>query len=353
MAKIQKIMEQQGIASMVIPPGSDFFYFTGFETESMERLTLLIITDDGVTLITPSLMKEQAEQGTWVDEIRAWTDDQNPYELLKSYLPAGKCAIGGTLPYSMFGSLRSAIRGDSILADAFTAPLRMVKDQYELQAIGDAVRKSEAALLDTLPEISAGVTEIGVARILDSNMVEHGLQGPAFQTIVSAGANSAMPHHTPDSTPVKPGDMLVIDFGGRHKGYASDITRTFFLGKPDAEFEKVYDIVKRANEESRNSAGPDSTYGGLDAVARSIIESGGYGKNFIHRLGHGLGISVHEDPYVVSGNQQRIIMNSVFTIEPGVYISGRGGIRIEDTNYFDGSRCVAFNTISREIQTVS
>ncbi|MEM0156444.1 MAG: Xaa-Pro peptidase family protein [Thermoplasmataceae archaeon] len=351
-AKIQKIMEQQGIASMVIPPGSDFFYFTGFETESMERLTLLVITADRAALICPSLMKEQAEQSTWVDEIEAWTDDQNPYALLGSYLPVGKCAIGGTLPYSMLGNLRSAIRGDDILADAFTVPLRTVKDQYELQTISEAVRKSEAALVDTLPEISAGVTETDIARILDSKMVEHGLQGPAFQTIVSAGANSAMPHHTPDSTPVKPGDMLVIDFGGRHKGYASDITRTFFMGKPDAEFERIYALVRKANEESRNTAGHESTYESLDAAARSVIESGGYGRYFIHRLGHGLGISVHEDPYVVSGNQQRLIMNSVFTIEPGIYITGKGGVRIEDTNYFDGSRCIAFNALSREMQTL-
>lgn len=352
MAKLQRIMEQQGIASMLIPPGPDFFYFTGFETESIERLAVLVISPDRVVLVCPSLMKEQAEESTWVEEIEAWTDDQDPYAMLGSFLPGGRCAVGGSLPYSVFSGLRSLIRDGDVLADTFTAPLRMAKDEGELQTIHEAVRKSEAALLSTLPEISAGMTEISIARILDSKMVEHGLQGPAFQTIVSAGANSAMPHHSPDSTVVKPGDMLVIDFGGSYNGYASDITRTFFLGKPDAEFGKIYDLVRKANEESRNSAGPESTYGGLDAKARSVIEAGGYGKYFIHRLGHGLGISVHEDPYVVGKNQQRLIRNSVFTIEPGIYIPGRGGVRIEDTNYFDGSHCVAFNTLSREMQII-
>jgi Xaa-Pro dipeptidase len=351
-AKVQKILEQQGIASMLIPPGPDFFYFTGFETESMERLTVLVITPDRVVLVCPSLMKEQAEESTWLEEIEAWTDDEDPFAMLKSFLPEGRCAIGGTLPYSMLSGLRSAISGPDILADTFTAPLRMSKDDAELQTIHEAVRKSEAALLDTFPEISAGMTEIGIARILDSKMVEHGLQGPAFQTIVSAGSNSAMPHHSPDNTAVKRGDMLVIDFGGRHNGYASDITRTFFLGKPDTQFERIYDLVRKANEESRNSAGPESTYGGLDARARSVIAAGGYGKYFIHRLGHGLGISVHEDPYVVGGNGQRLIRNSVFTIEPGIYIPGKGGVRIEDTNYFDGSHCVAFNTLTREMQII-
>ena len=352
-AKVQKILEQQGIASMLIPPGPDFFYFTGFEAESMERLAVLAITSDRVLLVCPSLMKEQAEESTWVEEIAAWNDEQDPYAMLASSLPEGRCAIGGMLPYSMLSGLRSAIRGQDILADTFTAPLRIAKDDAELQTIHDAVKKSEAALLDTVPEISAGMTEISIARILDGKMVEHGLQGPAFQTIVSAGSNSAMPHHSPDGTEVKPGDMLVIDFGGRHNGYASDITRTFFLGKPDARFETIYDLVREANEESRNGAGPESTYGGLDARARSVIEMGGYGKYFIHRLGHGLGISVHEDPYVVGGNRQRLIRNSVFTIEPGIYIPGKGGVRIEDTNYFDGSHCVAFNTMTREMQIIS
>ncbi len=351
-AKVQKIMEQQGIASMLIPPGPDFFYFTGFETESMERLAVLVITPDRVVLVCPSLMKEQAEEATWVEEMEAWTDDEDPYAMLGSFLPEGRCAIGGALPYSMLSGLRSVIKGKDILADAFTAPLRVAKEDAELQTIREAVMKSEAALLDTVPEISAGMTEIGLARILDSKMVDRGLQGPAFQTIVSAGANSAMPHHSPDSTVIKTGDMLVIDFGGRHNGYASDITRTFFLGKPDTQFERIYDLVREANEESRNSAGPESTYGGLDARARSVIEAGGYGKYFIHRLGHGLGISVHEDPYVVGRNQQSLIRNSVFTIEPGIYLPGRGGVRIEDTNYFDGSHCMAFNTLTREMQII-
>jgi Xaa-Pro dipeptidase len=180
----------------------------------------------------------------------------------------------------------------------------------------------------------------------------NGLAFPAFSSIVSFGKNAALPHHSPDETKLAKGDSIVIDFGGRYMGYASDTTRTFFWGNPGEEMVNIYNVVRLANQEVERNIDNRTTYASVDAMARSIIDEAGYGDRFIHRLGHGLGISVHEDPYLLPKNTERVLKNSVFTVEPGIYITGKGGVRIEDTNYFNGSGCITFNKLEKEITIV-
>lgn len=341
-------MNKFDVNSVIIPPGPNFFYLTGFETESMERLAALIVTDSGITAIVPELMRDQLLENSWLDDLVSWNDSQDPYSLLKTIIPGGRIAIDGGLPYLHYRRIRNVIEGDELLADDLTVSLRMKKDEHELAAIAEAVHRSEAALEDLLDILSVGMTEVYVAKKLDDLLTERGLQGAAFNTIVASGPNSAMPHHVPGDRKLSRGDAMIIDFGGRYYGYASDITRTFFIGYIPDEFRTIYDTVRKANETARDSMQPGTEYQAADAAARNVISKSGYGKFFIHRLGHGLGISVHEDPYLVAGNNSVLQKDTVFTIEPGIYIPGKGGVRIEDTNYFDGKSCIAFNDLTRD-----
>ena len=346
-------MEQAGVDAMLIPPGPNFFYLTGLETESMERLALLILERDSVKVICPELMKEQVLEETWVRDVTSWGDDADPYLLAGKLLENSRnTAIEGNLPYFHYRSIRKYIKNVESDADQLMNRLRIEKDENELVAIREAVRRSEISLQNSIGKLHEGITEKKFSIILESEMQNNGLAAPAFSSIVSFGKNAALPHHSPDETKLARGDSVVIDFGGRYMGYASDTTRTFFWGDPGEEMVNIYNVVRQANQEVERRIDSNTTYASMDAMARSIISAAGYGDRFIHRLGHGLGISVHEEPYLVPKNTMKVLKNSVFTVEPGIYIPGKGGVRIEDTNYFDGSGCVTFNMLEKEISVI-
>ena len=347
--RVQQLMPESDIGAMIMPPGPNFTYLTGMDTESMERLALLILTETGVSVLCPELMKQQVLEESWITEIVSWKDDENPYNKLEKFIPRkNKISIEGLLPYFHYGRIKPFIHVEEHLADSILSKLRISKDHEELDSIRSAIDKSEKSLNASISELKEGISEAEFASILEGEMKNQGLDTIAFSSIVSFGKNAALPHHGPDSTRLKSGDSIVIDFGGRYHYYASDTTRTFFWRHADPEMETIYETVRQANEQARLKISKETSYAEMDRTARSIIEKAGYGKNFFHRLGHGLGLQVHEEPYLVPSNLQKAITNSVFTIEPGIYLTGKGGVRIEDTNYFDGSKCVSFNSLSRD-----
>ncbi len=346
-------MQSASIDYVLIPPGPNFFYLTGMLTESMERLALFIVGNDFQEIVCPDLMKQQVQQETPVDTVTPWSDGENPYSLLKSRITrTGNVAIDGSLPFFHFEKIEEFLKGRTRSADPLLERMRIIKDQDELSRIREAVSRSEKSLESSLSELRDGITEIEFSRYLENSFIENGLSGPAFPSIVSFGPNSAMPHHSPDRTALKSGDTIVIDYGGAFEGYASDSTRTFFWKNVAPEMQPVFEAVKNANETVRREANKKTRYNEMDGIARSVISKSGYGDKFIHRLGHGLGIQVHEPPYLVASNSQTMINNSVFTIEPGIYIPGLGGVRIEDTNFFDGQRCISFNRMSRSLKVL-
>lgn len=350
--RLRKLMEEKKIDIALVPPGPNFFYFTGFETESMERLTLLLISRDGVTVISPKLIEEQIARNSWVENVVSWVDDQNPYRIARDEILEHKpslLAIDGGLPYFHYSSLFEKLRVRKTLGDPYFSSLRMKKDSEEINRISEAISRSENALKATLDHINDEVTERDVAAILEDNMLKKGLDSVAFSSIVASGENSSVPHHSRSDRKIGRYEPIVIDFGGRYHGYASDTTRTLFIDRAPAEFEEIYEVTRSAQSAPIKQLGSDSTYAEADKIARGVIESKGYGKNFIHRLGHGLGISVHEDPYLVPSNTSKIDENSVFTIEPGIYLPGKGGVRIEDTVRFSHGQCLPFNNFSKEL----
>lgn len=350
--KLRKNMDEKGIELTVIPPGPNFFYFSGLQTEPMERLTLLLVSRDDVAVVSPKMLEEQLEQDSWISDIRSWTDNDNPYRMTEEFISAlkpSRIAVDGSLPYFQYHPLFQKPGAPTLPADDIIFPLRMSKDEEEMSRISRAVSGSEAALKKTLDEIGEGMTEKEVATILESNFMKNGLDRIAFSSIVAAGENSSVPHHSPSERKIRRNEPIVIDFGGSYRGYASDTTRTVFLGGAPPEIENIYEIDREAQESAISELTSAHTYEGADRIARDVIEKGGFGPRFIHRLGHGLGISVHEDPYLVKGNKNLIGENVVFTIEPGIYLPGKGGVRIEDTTMFRNGKCTPFNRFPKEL----
>jgi len=211
--------------------------------------------------------------------------------------------------------------------------LRMVKDDGEVALLRAACAAADAALAALLADggVRAGRSELAIARELETLMVAHGADGPSFETIVAAGANSAVPHHRPTAAAVAAGDLVKMDFGALLDGYHSDMTRTVVLGEPAGWQREIYELVSAAQAAGRASLSPGTEVAAVDASARQIIADAGYGEQFLHGLGHGVGLQIHEAPGIGAAGTGMLSAGAAVTVEPGVYLQGRGGVRIEDT----------------------
>jgi Xaa-Pro dipeptidase len=225
----------------------------------------------------------------------------------------------------------------------------MIKDETELAHMRQAVRITEAALQATAEQVRPGQTELEIQNILHIEMLRAGAQGTAFGSIVLSGPRTALPHSSASERPLQPGDLLLFDCGATYRGYMGDITRTFAVGDLDPELTAIYEVVKKANVAARQYAGPGQEAQAVDRVARQVIEEAGYGQYFIHRTGHGLGLEVHEPPYIVGGNDTVLQPGMTFTIEPGIYLPGKGGVRIEDDVVITAEGCQSLTTFSRDL----
>jgi Xaa-Pro dipeptidase len=235
-------------------------------------------------------------------------------------------------------------------AAAILAPMRMAKDSTELAAMGKAVDVAQRGLKATLPFIRVGVTEREVAAELTLQMLRAGCDsGLPFAPIVSGGPNSADPHASPTDRPLALGDLLVIDWGASVDGYFSDLTRTFGIGEVEPELAKIARVVLDANAAGRAAGRPGLTAGQVDHAAREVITRAGYGVYFTHRVGHGLGMEGHEDPYMFGENAMPLVVGMTYTVEPGIYLPGRGGVRIEDDVYVTADGSASLSDCPREL----
>jgi len=209
--------------------------------------------------------------------------------------------------------------------------LRIVKDDTEIGLLARACEITSSAFDEVVPQIAAGMTERELAVLIDQTMIDAGAEKPAFDTIVASGPNGAIPHHTPSGRPLALGDMITIDCGARYEGYHADMTRTVVLGPP-AEWQRdLYALVAAAQRAGIAAAEPGAAVAEVDAAARDVIAEAGHGEHFSHGLGHGVGLEIHEAPMLAHGRPGRLADRVPITVEPGIYVPGRGGIRIEDT----------------------
>jgi Xaa-Pro dipeptidase len=251
--------------------------------------------------------------------------------------------------------LESAIPGATFIsAEDIVSEIRLNKDESEIEKMRMAVGIAETALRETVAQVKTGITELELASELVIQLLRAGSESEIpFNPIVSSGPNSAFVHATPSERKLTAGDMLMIDFGARVKGYISDITRTFAIGEINDEMKKVYQVVKEANEAGKNAVKVGMQCAEIDRAARSVIEEAGYGKYFIHRTGHGIGLEGHEAPYIAGDNALRLSEGMTFTIEPALYIPDQGGVRIEDNVVVTSEGVECLTSYPRELQVIA
>lgn len=321
------------LQGLLVTPGADLVYLTGYEPPPLERLTLLILAGGrDPTLVVPALERPAAEVAAGVEgvELSAWRDDEDPYALAARILRAGRYAITDATWAVHLLALERATADCFFVAAGRALPLlRAVKDEDEIDRLRAAAEGADSAFAQVVTMPFEGRREMDVAADLDRLLREHGHDRVDF-TIVGSGPNSASPHHHSAQRAIGLGDALVMDFGGVSNGYCSDITRTVFVGEPTQEQRRVYDTVRAAQQAAFDAVRPGVPAQEVDRAARAVISDAGYGEFFVHRTGHGIGIEIHEPPYIVEGNEIPLQTGMTFSDEPGIYLPGRFGVRIED-----------------------
>jgi Xaa-Pro dipeptidase len=329
---------RHGFDALALMPGANLFYLTGLAFHLSERPIVALLPMDGVpAIVLPALESSRVENSSIDLEVFPYTDEEGhavAFQRACTTLGLADRAIGVEMLRIRLLEARLLERCAPgcrfVPCEEALAAFRARKDARELSQMRRAVAITEAALETTTRHLAAGMTEIEVAALLKIEMLRAGAEGMAFEPIVVSGPNAASPHTAPSDRPVQPGETITIDCGVTVGGYAADLTRTFAIGELEPELVHVYETVRAANTAGRAAVGPGISAGEVDRVARDVIEEAGYGERFIHRTGHGLGLDVHEPPYIVAGNQRTLEPGMTFTVEPGVYLPGRGGVRIED-----------------------
>jgi Xaa-Pro dipeptidase len=333
-------LSQAGLDGVVLNPGPAFKYLTGVSFHLMERpVVLLVAPGRKPVLVLPELEKLKVDLFPY--PVDAFCYGENPAEWDAVFHKAVS-SLGldgrkiGVEPRHLrlleFRHVRAgAPEAEYPDASEALASLRLRKDEAEVAAMRQSVKVAQDALEATIPSIKIGMTEKAVAAELMVQLLRRGSEPELpFSPIVSGGPNSANPHASPSDRPLRPGDLLVVDWGARVGGYISDLTRTFAVGEVEPEFKKIAEIVLEANAAGRAAGRPGVPCANVDKAARHVIEQAGYGEYFTHRVGHGIGMEDHEDPYMRGDNMQMLYPGMAYTVEPGIYLPGRGGVRIED-----------------------
>ena len=326
---------QAGLAGLIVTPGYDLRYLIGSRAETFERLTALVIPSTGdPVVVLPRLELAALRESAAGDlglELRAWVDGENPYDLVALALGGhARAAVTDAMPALHLLPLAEHLGAVPVLGTAIMAGLRMIKDPAEIDALraaGAAIDRVHARVPEFL---KTGRTEAQVAADITDAIVAEGHSAAAF-VIVGSGPNGADPHHECSDRELQAGDIVVVDIGGPvEPGYNSDCTRTYSIGEPDPAIAQQYAVLQRAQAAAVAAVRPGVTAEQVDAAARDVLAAAGLAEYFVHRTGHGIGLSVHEEPYIVAGNNLPLAEGMAFSVEPGVYLPGRWGARIED-----------------------
>jgi len=348
-----------GLDALIVTPGADLRYLTGYEALPLERLTCLLLPADGdPVLIAPRLEVPAAHAspaGALGIEIAGWQETQNPYEFAAARLPRGIGAVGvdNHMWAEKLVGFRDAMPGvRQELAGAVLAGLRMRKTPAEVAALrraGEAIDRVHARMAEWL---RAGRTEREVGRDIADAIVAEGHSRVDF-VIVGSGPNGASPHAEVSDRVIEPGDPVVVDIGGTMPdGYCSDSTRNYVIGRPPPEYAEYHEVLLRAQKAQTEAVRPGITAEQLDAIGRDAITAAGYGEYFVHRTGHGIGLETHEEPYIVAGSARPLEPGMAFSVEPGIYLPGRHGARIEDICVCTEDGGERLNRTGRQLQVL-
>lgn len=344
LARTQAAVAERGLAALLVGVGPDLEWLTGYAAHGLERLTLLVVAAGGpITLIGPRLEAAAARAAPGLSggsvTLRTWEDGEDPLALVMASLSDQRIGrpveVSDGLRAAFVLGLQRVLPGIAFgVASATLSPLRRIKEADEVELLRAAARAADRVVGAIARGPLVGRSEAEVAREVRERLVDEGHDTAEF-AIVASGPNSASPHHEPGARTIDPGEPLLFDIGGRREGYWSDITRTIWVagegaGVVEDTFANVYAIVERAAAAGRAAVRPGSSFGSIDAAARDVVAAAGLGEQFFHRLGHGIGLEVHEQPWVVAGNDELAAAGNTFSVEPGVYLEGRFGVRIED-----------------------
>ncbi len=334
-AAISARLVKDGADALVLSTGFDLVYLSTYEARASERLTAFVGrpgSNELPRMIVPKIEMPEVPKTSAFD-VSGWTDDQDPIAMIVELIgDARRVLVSDEMWAHYLLRLKAAMPDTEFvsLSDSLGG-LRSVKSDSEMQALQTVggLANSVAAQIQRGDVALVGRTELEIQADVIDRLLAAGHEQVEF-CIVASGPNSASPHHNPTERVVQPNEIVLFDFGGKHEGYCSDITRCVFTGPIPSDVAATYATLKKAQQAAVDAARPGATLGDVDAAARSVIADAGFGDNFIHRTGHGIGTEVHEQPYVKAGNDEIVAVGHAFSIEPGIYLDGKWGIRLED-----------------------
>lgn len=358
--KVQTWMKSQDIQVSFITSPENVFYLSGYYCDPHERLLgLAIFQDEDPFLVCPAMEKPAAKKSGWDSEIIGLSDIDNPWNLIQKAMKqrinhASKVAIEkGHMNVERYEELRKLFPGSTfVAAEAKLQRLRMIKDKHELKTIEEAAALADYAIEAGVSEIKEGKTELEVLSAIEYTLKQKGVSEMSFATMVLSGTNGADPHGEPGLTKIKKGDFVLFDLGVVVDRYCSDITRTVACGDINDKQKEIYDTVLKAQLTAINASKPGVTAAEVDLAARHVIADAGYGDYFTHRLGHGLGLGVHEFPSMTETNRLVLEEGMVYTIEPGIYVPEVAGVRIEDDVCITADGVKVLTKYPKELQII-
>jgi Xaa-Pro aminopeptidase len=381
LARTQALLPAHDAAALLIGVGADLVWLTGYAAMPLERLTMLVLAPEGrPTLVVPRLELAAAQTAPAVRggllEVATWRETESPFELVADLLAASKSRpeiqlgpLGGA-----WGRLGALLVSDSLraafllnlqaavpdaafgIASPVLGPLRAIKDAEEVALLRQAAEAADRVVEQICSGRLVGRTEVDVAREVSERLVGEGHDSAAF-AIVASGPSSASPHHEASDRFIAAGEPIVLDIGGRLGGYYSDITRTLWVTGdegvgPTEDFARLYEVLESAQAAGRERVAVGVAAQEVDAAARAVIDEAGLGEHFIHRTGHGIGLEGHEDPYIVAGNDEPLAAGHAFSVEPGIYLDGRHGARLEDIVVCSAAGADSLNRASRALRVI-
>jgi Xaa-Pro aminopeptidase len=359
LSRVAAEADRRGLAALLITPSSDYAYLLGYHPPALERLTCLVISASGVpSLVLPRLEEPLAREqlGDLADDVELlpWDETDDPTQLVRALLrgTTGRVGVQDQMWARFVLRLRAALDPIELVeASPSIAALRRIKDAAEVERLRAAAAAADEAMAQITGEPLSGRTEADISHRISELLLAAGHDSADF-AIVGSGPNAASPHHEPGQRVIEAGDAVVLDIGGTRADYSSDTTRTAFVGEPPADFVALYEVLREAQSSACEAVAPGVTAEAVDRAARDLIEEAGYGEAFFHRTGHGIGMDTHEEPYIVSGNTEPLQVGHAFSVEPGIYVAGQWGARIEDIVVCTDAGGERLNRSGRELYLV-
>ena len=348
--KLRLSIKEEGLDALIVASPMSIFYLTGAMIHPFERMWLLLVRADGRDTLLANKLFVFEETG--IETLWHTDNDDAPAVLCAQLDGVSKLGTERDLTAKYIVPVLENCPGITISVSTAVDDLRIIKDDEELDRMRASSKLNDEVLEYAFSNVRKGMTEKELAAYVKEGFEQRGASGESFGAIVAFGANAADPHHGTDNTALKEGDCVLIDMGCVWKGYCSDMTRTRFYRSATQEQQEVYEIVRRANEAAKAMIRPGVRFCDIDATARDIITESGYGEYFTHRLGHGIGLTEHEPEDVGPANEHPVKTGMVFSIEPGIYLPGRFGVRIEDLVIVTEDGCECLNSDTRELEII-